>query len=554
MLVQPKKFHLSILLALLLSLTAAYADWPAGDLDGDYKVDGNDLYLFTQQWLDPSGCSGNGCADFDGVDGLDFKDFAILAGHWMQEYDNDPPTPNPATWETVPYATGSDSIAMAADLGDDESTPIEYYFDETSNNPGGSDSGWQTIPTYTDTDLDPETQYTYTVQMRDALLNTGTASSPANATTEAYSDTDPPAPTVATWATAPYAIGIDTVSMTATTGTDDTGPVEYHFNETSGNPGGNDSTWQTSPTYTDTGLSPNTQYTYTVQMRDALHNTGTISSPASATTATDYDLFINEFMASNNTTFEDIDEADEYPDWIEIYNASGSTISLAGMYLTDNYDVPDKWKIPAGVSVESHGFVVFLADDDDEQGDYHTNFKIKAGGDDLYLFDTDATSLIDSVDFNDQYSDISYGRYPDGDPNWMFMGQPTHDAANNNGYAGQVDDTEFSVDRGFYDSPFQVRLDCETKDAIIRYTLDGSDPVAPKGAIYDPDSPIQITGTTILRAKATKGGWLASNTDTQTYIFPAAVNNQPANPAGFPSNWGGTSVDYEMAVYRRGVY
>jgi hypothetical protein len=228
MLVQPKKFHFSILLALLLSLTAAYADWPDGDLDGDYKVDRNDFYLFAQQWLDTSGCSGNGCADFDGVDGVDFKDFAILAGHWMQEYYNAPPTPNPATWATVPYATG-----------------------------------------------------------------------------------------------------IDTVSMTATTGTDDTGPVEYYFNETSSNPGGNDSTWQTIPTYTDTGLSPNTQYTYTVQMRDALHNTGTISSPASATTATDYELFINEFMASNGTTHEDPDEAGETPDWIEIYNDSDSTISLA---------------------------------------------------------------------------------------------------------------------------------------------------------------------------------------------------------------------------------
>jgi len=160
MLVQPKKFYLSMLLALLLSLTTSYADWPAGDLDGDYRIDCNDLYLFTQQWLDPSGCSGNGCADFDGLDGVDAKDFAVLAQHWLEEYDNDPPTPNPATWDSVPYATGSDSIAMAADLGYDITGPVEYYFDETSGNPGGSDSGWQTEPTYTDTGLTPETQYT----------------------------------------------------------------------------------------------------------------------------------------------------------------------------------------------------------------------------------------------------------------------------------------------------------------------------------------------------------------------------------------------------------
>jgi hypothetical protein len=75
--------------------------------------------------------------------------------------------------------------------------------------------------------------------------------------------------------------------MTATTGTDATGPVQYYFDETSGNPGGTDSGWQTSPSYTDSGLNPSTQYTYTVQMRDSVTptpNVGTASAPASATT------------------------------------------------------------------------------------------------------------------------------------------------------------------------------------------------------------------------------------------------------------------------------
>jgi len=72
--------------------------------------------------------------------------------------------------------------------------------------------------------------------------------------------------------------------MTATAGSDATGPVQYYFDETSGNPGATDSGWVTNPVYNDTGLSPSTQYTYTVQMRDALLNTGAASSPASATT------------------------------------------------------------------------------------------------------------------------------------------------------------------------------------------------------------------------------------------------------------------------------
>ena len=71
--------------------------------------------------------------------------------------------------------------------------------------------------------------------------------------------------------------------MTATTASDPSG-VEYYFDCTAG--GGNDSAWQDSTTYEDTGLSPSTQYTYRVQARDksSNQNTGGWSSTQSATT------------------------------------------------------------------------------------------------------------------------------------------------------------------------------------------------------------------------------------------------------------------------------
>jgi len=95
-------------------------------------------------------------------------------------------------------------------------------------------------------------------------------------------DTTPPTPDPASFASAPAAISDTAISMTATTGSDASGPVEYLFTCTAG--GGNSSLWQTSTSYTDTGLTPSTQYTYTVTMRDSLGNTGTASEGASATT------------------------------------------------------------------------------------------------------------------------------------------------------------------------------------------------------------------------------------------------------------------------------
>jgi hypothetical protein len=98
--------------------------------------------------------------------------------------DNVAPTPNPMTWASAPAAVSSSSIAMTASTASDPSG-VEYFFDETSGNSGGSDSGWQDSATYTDTGLDASTQYTYTVTARDKATtpNATGASGAASATT-----------------------------------------------------------------------------------------------------------------------------------------------------------------------------------------------------------------------------------------------------------------------------------------------------------------------------------------------------------------------------------
>ncbi len=198
--------------------------------------------------------------------------------------DTTPPTPNPATFASAPASAGTSSISMTATTGSDPSGPIEYFFTETSGNPGGSNSVWQTSTSYTDTLLSPSTQYCYTVTSRDSVGNVGSSSSQSCATTDALPDIDPPTPNPATFATAPAADSETAVSMTATTGSDASGPVEYQFVETTGGSGATNSGWQTATSYTDSGLTASTIYCYTVQMRDSVGNTGTASTAACATT------------------------------------------------------------------------------------------------------------------------------------------------------------------------------------------------------------------------------------------------------------------------------
>ncbi|MFC1601477.1 DUF6055 domain-containing protein [Candidatus Sumerlaeota bacterium] len=97
-------------------------------------------------------------------------------------FDTLPPEPNPAAFLLEPMVLDGNSVMMQAIAGADSSKPVEYFFEETSGNPGGSDSGWQESSLYHDLELSPGQQYTYVVRVRDTRQNTTKNSSPKNIT------------------------------------------------------------------------------------------------------------------------------------------------------------------------------------------------------------------------------------------------------------------------------------------------------------------------------------------------------------------------------------
>ncbi len=132
---------------------------------------------------------------------------------------------------------------------------------------------------------------------------------------------------------------------------------------------------------------------------------------------------------------------------------------------------------------------------------------------------------------------------------WMgFPGTPAR--AQEAPETPEVADTKFSVDRGYFEEPFELKITTATEGAQIYYTTDGTKPNlgtlfrGPNGTLYE--QPITLSRTTTLRAKAFKDGLEPTNTDTQSYLFLDEILRQPAQPEDAPERWGTRTPDYAM--------
>ncbi len=114
----------------------------------------------------------------------------------------------------------------------------------------------------------------------------------------------------------------------------------------------------------------------------------------------------------------------------------------------------------------------------------------------------------------------------------------------------QVDDLQFSRQRGFYSEPFDLIITTDTPGARIYYTLDGSRPTQATGRLHR--GAVPIAGTTLVRAIGILDGSEPSPEVTHSYLFMDEILHQPANPPGLPGTWGTDSevgivpTDYEM--------
>ena len=131
-------------------------------------------------------------------------------------------------------------------------------------------------------------------------------------------------------------------------------------------------------------------------------------------------LFINEFMAKNDSTLQDEDGV--YSDWIEIYNPGTLPVDLDGWFLTDSAGTLAKWEFPA-VTIEPDDYLVVFASEKDRpatgtgpQGELHTNFALDSDGEYLALVQPDGQTVEHEYapEFPEQKADVAYGMMQQG--------------------------------------------------------------------------------------------------------------------------------------------
>jgi hypothetical protein len=290
-------------------------------------------------------------------------------------------------------------------------------------------------------------------------------------------------------------------------------------------------------------------------------------------------LQINEIMVDNPGRPNDpnalLDIDGNSPGWVELYNDGAGVVDLTGWALSDDPAVPAKWVFAAPVApstlpttIAAGGYKMVFCGGlarNTANVEPHTTFGLDNSGY-ILLSQPDgnggwqvvsriglpADGTKPAAPYPNQRKGVSYG-YPANNPalSPVFFPNDTPAAANAaDGITEFCRDTVFDTDRGFYDTPFPLTITCATPGATIVYTLNGTLPTATNGTQATstvpatPVASVNITGTTIIRARAIKTGMASSNVDTHTYLFASEVMTQtgPLPSMGLSANdthlWG----------------
>ncbi|MFT6239449.1 MAG: hypothetical protein ACJAQT_001528 [Akkermansiaceae bacterium] len=218
--------------------------------------------------------------------------------------------------------------------------------------------------------------------------------------------------------------------------------------------------------------------------------------------------------------------------FVEFYNPGGSSIDLAGWFLTDDPGNLTKYPIPAGVIVPASGLASI------SYGDAGLG---TTGDTVLYLTETDGSTIANAIDTTMPLDGRSLGRKGDGSSSWFLFSEPSENAPN----ASSSGNLSLKINETAFDqngntlwielfNPSSVALD--TTGLFLASLPNFSDKVALSGSVSG------LGHLSITESFSTNGGELTLFlvNGSNTVIEAVAINHaSPRNfSAAFPDGSG----------------
>ncbi|MHC1786710.1 MAG: CotH kinase family protein [Christensenellales bacterium] len=234
------------------------------------------------------------------------------------------------------------------------------------------------------------------------------------------------------------------------------------------------------------------------------------------------DIVISEIMAMNG-----VYTAGHAYDWVELHNRGNSRVNLAGWGLSDDEAQPFRFVFPEGTALKAEGYLVINCVGEEAAPASGAPFKLSGEGERLLLTAPEGRRA-QTLDYPAQYGNISCGPV---DGRLLFFERATPGKPNpEEGFSARCEAPVLTAG-GFYRGAAEVTLTAQ-EGALIRYTLDGSEP-GKDATLYR--APLSFKKTTVLRARAFKAGLLPSQSVAATYVVddpaPCAVVSLIGDPA-----------------------
>ncbi len=143
-------------------------------------------------------------------------------------------------------------------------------------------------------------------------------------------------------------------------------------------------------------------------------------------------VVLNEIMADPARDWSPSDGNDEYQsmqdEWVEIFNTGLEPVDITGWRLRDAVS-DSSWRFGFGGVIQAGHLLVVYGDEayawEDANGYARQGLSLNNSGDVLTLVAADHTTVVDQVEYAgaDVEDDRSYGRFPDGGPEWVVYDQ-----------------------------------------------------------------------------------------------------------------------------------